>query len=174
MYISSSIFCIRPGACSSLCCHLWRQSTVSAVRRQKSKEVNSVIRHSGSTAGATGHHTHTGWGRDLTLHTIPLRINPYTLSNGYRRVPNHRREGGSPTPRPPFRLGSGAQVKLQIHQEYIIMCVNATAACCEPGLPVFIIPRWVGTDVTDRPSALAPEKRTGLPMMSQLSPFTSE
>ena len=53
---------LLPGACSSLCCHLWRQRTDAAVRRQKSKEMNSVIRHSGYMAGATGHHAHTtGW-----------------------------------------------------------------------------------------------------------------
>ena len=75
------------------------------------------------------------------------------------------------TPQPPLRLGSGAQVKSQIHQEYITMCVNATATCYEPGLPVCIIPRWVGTDGTDRPSALAPERRTGLPMMGQFPPL---
>ena len=94
-YSSSYCFCLLPG------CHLWRHCTVFAVRRQTSKESNSVSRPSVYRVVDGRHHAQTTcWDHDLTLHTIPLRNNLAPLGI----LPRLIREGGSCTPLTPFRL----------------------------------------------------------------------
>ena len=154
--------CLLPGH------HLWRHSTVFAVRRQKSKESNSVSRPSVYRVVDGRHHAQTTcWDHDLTLHTIPLRNNLAPLGI----LPRLMREGGSCTPLTPFRLGSGASVTIKFHQEYTIKCTCRPEAHCRHGFPTDGILRWARTDAAGKPSVLTPSGRPALMMMSQGSPY---